>query len=90
MEVQLTPDQEAFLRQAVASGRYSTTEEAVREAMASWEQKERARLELTAALDEAEAELASGQFRDYTIQTLPTLAEELKREARALRGRHNP
>ena len=89
MEVHLTPDQEAFIRRAVESGRYRTTEDAVREAMARWEENERARLELMAALDEAESDLASEQYRDYAIQALPALAVELKREARALRDRED-
>ncbi|MGO8790120.1 MAG: type II toxin-antitoxin system ParD family antitoxin, partial [Terriglobia bacterium] len=48
MEVQLTPDQEAFIRQAVASGRYPSAEAAVRDAMARWEERERVRVELLA------------------------------------------
>ncbi len=42
MEVQLTADQEAFIRQAAASGRYPSPEAAVRDAMAHWEERERA------------------------------------------------
>ena len=87
MEVELTSDQEAFIRKAVASGRYATVEAAVRDAMARWEEGERARLELLAALDEAEADLEAGQYADYTDATLPRLAEELKREARELNVR---
>ena len=87
MDVQFTPDQEAFVRQAIASGRYRTAEDAVRDALARWEADERARVELLAALDEAEADLESGQYSDYTSETLPMLADELKREARALRNR---
>jgi len=87
MEVQLTPDQEAFIRKAVASGRYPSVEDAVREAMVRWEEGERARLELLAALDEAEADLEAGRYTDYTDATLPKLAIELKREARELRER---
>jgi putative addiction module CopG family antidote len=86
MEVQLTPDQEAFIRKAVASGRYPSVEDAVRDAMARWEEGERARLELLPALDEAEADLEPGRCTDYTDATLPRLADEFKREARALRG----
>ena len=48
--MQFTP---AFIRQAVASGRYRTAEDAVREALTRWENSERARTELMAALDEA-------------------------------------
>ena len=85
MEVHFTPDQEAFVRQAIASGRYQTAEDAVRDAMTQWEEKERRRLELMAALDEAEADLEAGRYTDYTSETLPQLAVELKREARMLR-----
>jgi putative addiction module CopG family antidote len=90
MEVQLTPDQEAFIRKAVASGRYPSVEDAVRDAMVRWEEGERARLELLAALDEAEADLEAGRYTDYTDATLPRLANELKREARKLRERQQP
>jgi len=82
MQVQLTPDQEALARQAVASGRYSSVEDAVRDAMSRWEEGERARLELLAALDEAEADLEAGRYSDYTDATLPMLTDELKREGR--------
>ena len=86
MEVHFTPDQEAFVRQAIASGRYQTAEDAVRDAMTQWEEKERRRVELMAALDEAEADLEAGRYTDYTSETLPQLAGELKREARMVRG----
>jgi putative addiction module CopG family antidote len=85
MEVQFTIEQEAFIRQAIASGRYQTAEDAVREALAAWENRERVRAELMASLDEADADLVAGRFADYTNDTLPELAAELKREARAQR-----
>jgi putative addiction module CopG family antidote len=81
------PAQEAFIREGIESGRYRTAEDAVREALAFWEEKERARVELIAACNEAEADLASGAFSDYTDATLPELVEELKREAREFRNR---
>jgi putative addiction module CopG family antidote len=84
MEVQLSPDQEAFIRKAVASGRYPSAADAVRDAIARWEEGERARLELLAALDEAEADLEAGRYSDYTDATLTSLADDLKREARKL------
>jgi putative addiction module CopG family antidote len=85
MEVQPTPDQKAFIRHAIESGRLHREEDAVREALSLWEERERARVELGAALDEAEADLEAGYFAGYTNETLPQLAGELKREARALR-----
>jgi putative addiction module CopG family antidote len=90
MEVELTPDQEIFIRKAVASGRYPSVEDAVRDAMARWEEGERARLELLAALDEAEADLEAGRYADYTDATLPSLAKDLKREGRELRDHERP
>ena len=47
-------------------------------------ERERTRLETLAALDEAEADIQTGRFTDYTDETLPQLADELKLEARAL------
>jgi putative addiction module CopG family antidote len=81
----LSPDQEAFIRQAIASGRYHTADDAIHDALARWEQNERARIELMASLDEAEADLEAGRYTDYTAETLPKLVDELKRDGRALR-----
>lgn len=88
MEVHFIPDpeQDAFIRQGIASGRYRTAKDAVRDAMAHWEQDERARVELLAAFDEAESDLQAGRYTDYTSETLPGLADELKREAREQRS----
>jgi putative addiction module CopG family antidote len=84
MQVELTVEQEAFIQQAIASGRYRTAEEAVQEAMARWEAGERAHVELVTALDEAESDMAGGRYSDYTDETLADLAAELKSEARGL------
>ncbi len=86
MEVPLTPEQEAFIRQAVASGRYRTAEDAIGDALRKWESEERNRAELLAALDEGEGDLESGHYTDFTETTLPQLADEMKRDARARRG----
>ncbi len=58
MEVRLSPDQEAFIRQAIDSGRFRSPEDAVQEALSLWEEKERTRAEILAAVDTAEASLA--------------------------------
>jgi putative addiction module CopG family antidote len=81
MDIELTPDQKAFVRQAIESGRLAQEEDAVREALSLWEERERSRMELLASLDEAEADMKAGRFRVGT----PQLAEDLKREARELR-----
>lgn len=85
MEVHLTPDQEAFLRQAIASGRLRGEDEAAQQAFALWEARERNRMEILAALDEAESDLESGRFSVHNEVSSPQLADELKREARTLR-----
>jgi len=85
MEIHLTPDQKAFIRQAIEKGRLNREEDALQEALLLWEERERIRVELLAALDEAEADLGAGRFSDYSGETLPRLGDELKREARALR-----
>jgi putative addiction module CopG family antidote len=63
MEVQLTPDQKAFVRQAIESGRLSREEDAVKEALSLWEERERRRLEILASVDRAEVSLARGEGR---------------------------
>jgi Arc/MetJ-type ribon-helix-helix transcriptional regulator len=83
MEIQLTPAQEAFLRQAIESGRIHRAEEAIQQALSLWEARERGRIEILSALDVAEGDLQTGNFSDYGDESLPRLAEELKREARS-------
>ena len=85
MELTLTPDQEAFIRQGISNGRYRSAEDAVREAMERWEEAERARTILLASFDDSEADICAGQYLDYNDDNLPQLADTLKREARAAR-----
>ena len=83
MEVQLSPDQEAFVRQAIETGRFLREEDAVKEALSLWEERERTRAEILAAVDEAEASLARGEGRIVTQQSMRDLAEEVKQRGRA-------
>jgi Arc/MetJ-type ribon-helix-helix transcriptional regulator len=83
MEVQLTPDQQAFARQAIQSGRLRREEDAVREALSLWEDRERARLEILVAVDEAEASVARDEGRVITQQSMRDLAEDVKQRGRA-------
>jgi putative addiction module CopG family antidote len=83
MEVRLTPEQQAFVQMAVKSGRYPSAEEAIRDAITRWEEDERSRAEMVAALDESANDLEAGRYRDYTDSTLSQLMQELKTESRA-------
>ena len=82
MEIHLTADQEAFIRDAIASGRFQRPEEAVQEALSLWEQRERLRLEVLASLDKAEASLATGQGRAITAESMQELAGVVKKQGR--------
>jgi putative addiction module CopG family antidote len=82
MEVQLTPDQKAFVREAIQSGRIHRAEDAVEEALALWEERERARAEILFAVDEAEASLARGDGRVVTQPSMRDLAAEVKQRGR--------
>ena len=82
MNVELTPDQRAFVQRAIESGRFSGEEEAVQEALALWEERERRRLEILAMLDEADASLARGEGREITEESMKALAEEVKQRGR--------
>jgi len=70
MEVQLTPDQDAFIRQAIETGRLHRKEDAVQEAMSLWDERERRRLEILVAVDQAEASLARGEGRTLRRNSL--------------------
>jgi len=78
MEVSLTPDQKAFIRQAIEAGRLQHEEEAVREALSLWEERERKRAEFLASLEDAKASTAQGEGRVMTKQSMRELAEEVK------------
>jgi putative addiction module CopG family antidote len=83
MEVHLTPDQEAFVRQAIESGRLHRAEDAVEEALRLWEERERTRAEILAAVDAAEASLDRGEGIEVNEQSMRELAEGVKQRGRA-------
>jgi putative addiction module CopG family antidote len=83
MDVHLTPDQEAFVRQGIAAGRYQNEADAIAEALALWEERERRRREILAAVDAAEASVARGEGRVYTEETLHELVDGVKQRGRA-------
>jgi Arc/MetJ-type ribon-helix-helix transcriptional regulator len=83
MEVRLTADQEAFIRQAIETGRFHRPEDAVAEALSLWEEKERTRAEILAAVETAEASLARGEGRPITPESMQQLASDVKQRGRA-------
>ena len=85
MEVRIvaTPEQEAFIREGVASGRFATAEDAAREALREWEERQRRRTELLVELDAAEASFARGEGRRITPDSIPDFIEGVKRRGRS-------
>jgi putative addiction module CopG family antidote len=83
MEVRLTPDQKAFIQHGIETGRFDRVEDAVREALSLWEERERRRAEILAAVDVAEASLARGEGRSITEQSMRELAGEVKKRGPA-------
>ena len=66
MYLQLTPTQKALAQLAIETGRIDREEDAVAQALALWEARERERAEILAILDEAEASLAGVEGRVIT------------------------
>jgi len=83
MEVQLTADQKAFIRDAIQSGRFHREEEAVEEALSLWEERERRRMEFAATLNDAKQSLERGEGRLITEESMRELAEDAKQRGRA-------
>ncbi len=83
MDIHLTPDQEAFIRQGIDAGRFRKAEEAIQEALSLWEERERTRAEILASVDKAEASIVRGEGRVITPDSMRELAEEVKQRGRA-------
>lgn len=83
MDVHLTPDQKAFARRAIESGRLRSEEDAVQEALAMWEERERQRAEFLLTLQDARAALGRGEGRNITQEAMQQVAGEVKERGRA-------
>jgi Arc/MetJ-type ribon-helix-helix transcriptional regulator len=83
MQIELTAEQQEFIRRAIESGRVKRTEDALQQALALWVERERTRDEILTAIDEAEASLAGGEGVVITRESMKELAEDVKRRGRA-------
>ena len=78
MNVSLTPDLEALIREKVESGRYTSSSEVLREALRLLEQRDREREErLRVALATGLDDIARGNVIPWT----PDFMDQLNREA---------
>lgn len=78
MQVELTPEQASFIDLGIQEGRFRDSEDAVREALAQWEKRERVRIELLASIDAAEKSLDAGEGEEYSPDTLAALVQSVK------------
>lgn len=80
----LTPDEKFLIRHAIESGRLHREEDAVREALSLWAERERRRIEILATVDKAEASLARDEGRKITSAVgAAALADDVKRRGMA-------
>jgi Arc/MetJ-type ribon-helix-helix transcriptional regulator len=82
MQVDLTLEQQDFVRRAVESGRFERAEDAVQMAIALWVERERRRAEILSAVDIAKAALDRGEGIEITQASMRSLAEDVKRHGR--------
>jgi putative addiction module CopG family antidote len=86
MELRITPtpDQEAFIREGIASGRFENADAVAQLAMRQWEQYERQRAELIADIKEGQDCLDRGEgiYLD-SDDAIDAFFDEVAREARA-------
>jgi Arc/MetJ-type ribon-helix-helix transcriptional regulator len=83
MQIELTPEQQDFVRRAVDSGRFERAEDAVQAAIALWVERERRRTEILAAIDIAKASIDRREGIEISGQSIRALAEDVKRRGRA-------
>jgi Arc/MetJ-type ribon-helix-helix transcriptional regulator len=83
MDVQLTSDQKAFARRAIESGRLHSEQDAVQEALALWEERERQKAEFLLTLEDARESIVRGEGRVITRESMRELASEVKDRGRA-------
>ncbi len=83
MQIELTPAQNSFVELGIQEGRFQSRDEAVRQALALWEKRERARLELLSSLDASERALDAGEGEGYSSEDLVALVESVRKRGNA-------
>ena len=71
-----------MIRHALDTGRIARPEDAVRDALAMWEERERRRIEIVARLEDAEASIANGAGLVIKEESMAALAADIKRRGR--------
>jgi Arc/MetJ-type ribon-helix-helix transcriptional regulator len=83
MQIELTPEQSSYIALGIQEGRFRDSHDAVQQALAQWEKRERARVELLASLALAEQSLDAGEGEEYTPETLHKLVASVEERGKA-------
>jgi putative addiction module CopG family antidote len=87
MEVRLSPEQEAFVRQAIESGRFRGAEDVVREALEMWHDRERKRADIMEVFDLAEASVSRVAERNVTKEPAKAAGKAKRRGRKQVAGK---
>lgn len=87
MQIDLTAAQNSFVELGIQEGRFRNREEAVQQALALWEERERVRVELLTSLTEAESALDRGEGEEYAPEDLGSLVSSISERGRAALAR---
>ena len=87
MSVSLTPELERLVNEKVESGLYHTASEVVQEALGLLKERDHAREQLRAAVQEGFDQLSRGEGRAYDKISGQRLAEQIKSRGRAARAK---
>jgi Arc/MetJ-type ribon-helix-helix transcriptional regulator len=82
MQIELTPAQNSFVELGIQEGRFRDRGEAVSQALALLEMRERERLELHSSIDLRERSLDEGEGETYTEETLHQLVKSVAERGR--------
>ena len=82
MNVSLTPQLEAMIREKVESGHYASSSEVVREALRLLDEHDK-RKQLQLAIDQAKASVARGDVQTWSSQRLDEIWERAEAAAAA-------
>src|SRR5260370_39315207 len=77
MQIDLTPEQQEFVRQAIESGRFERPEDVVQAAMTLWVDRERRRAEILTAVAIARASTRSGDSIEINQDSRRALDEDV-------------
>lgn len=81
MSVTIAPETEQLLREQVAAGRYSSTEEALREAVRLLVERERRQAELGAQVQASIDQIERGEFTEIDERDVDGFLDEIQIEA---------